>query len=468
MNLREPISRREFVRKTVAGAAGIALAGSGCARSGRVDRTVLITIDTLRADHLGCYGYPREVSPFIDALARQSVVFQNVFASSSHTNPSHASILTSLHPVQHRLLSNEDRLLDGSIYTMAHMFRDAGYESAAFTGVIFLVAFREVFDTFEFRGEGYRQAKLTVDLALDWLRARKPDDRFLLWVHFYDPHTPYRPPKECLERMQFGSAAERERMVEWWTETQNIPLDFYEDEDNLVEILNNYDAEICSVDREIARLYSFMENRRMNADTLWVITSDHGEGLGCHDYAKHSKYIYNEELRVPLILRFPDRAYAGTQIDRLVRHVDVLPTVADIIGTSLDKQHMSIQGHSLMSLLQREGQAFPAQYAFSQRRPELIGGEAATDPWETGDIYCLQDIESKYIYHSEGNDEFYRLQSDPFESENVIDLESETKDTMKEIVRAKYEVMIAESRGISSGGIDRSRIDALRKFGYAR
>jgi len=468
MNFREPISRREFVCRTAAGAAGMALAGSGCARQGRVGRTVLITIDTLRADHVGCYGYPREVTPFIDSLARQSVVFRNAFASSSHTNPSHASILTSLYPVQHRLLSNEDRLLDSSIHTMAHMFRDAGYESAAFAGVIFLVAFRDIFDTFDFRGEGYRAAKLTVDLALDWLRARKPDDRFLLWIHFYDPHTPYRPPKECLERMQFGSAAARKQMVEWWTETQNIPLDFYEDEDKLVEVLNNYDAEISFVDRELERLFSFMERSNLNSDTVWVITSDHGEGLGCHGYAKHSKYIYNEQLRVPLILRFSDSAYAGMQIDRLVRHVDVLPTVADIIGASLDKQSMSVQGHSLMPLIRNEMHEFPAQYAFSQRRPTLIGGEAATDVWETGDIYCLQDLESKYIYHSEGKDEFYRLRSDPFEIENVIDVESETKDKIKEIVRAQYDGLLLESEGISSGGIDKTRLDELRKHGYLR
>jgi len=463
MSFSKSLSRREFVRRTVAGTAGLALAG--CVRPERVGRTVLVTIDTLRADHVGCYGYPREVTPFIDSLAERSVVFQNAFASSSHTNPSHASILTSLHPAQHRLLSNEDRLLDSSIYTMAHMFGDAGYETAAFASVIFLVAFREVFDTFDFRGEGYREANLTVNLAIDWLSRKTRGDRFLLWIHFYDPHTPYRPPKECLEKMQFASGADRERMVQWWTETQNIPMNFYESSDKLVENLNNYNAEISFVDREIRRLFNFMEDRRLNSDTLWVITSDHGEGLGCHDHYKHSKYIYNEQLHVPLILMFPDGQFANTKVHRLVRHVDLLPTVAEILGTSLDKQKMSVQGSSLMPLIRNDGQPFPVKYAFSQRRPTLTG-EGVTEVWEDGEIFCLQDLDLKYIYHSEGTDEFYRLLSDPFESENAIDLESETKDTMKKIVRAKYESMLAESRGISSGGIDKSRIDDLRKLGY--
>jgi len=465
MNFHKPISRREFVRRTVAGSAGMALAGSGCARQGRVGRTVLITIDTLRADHVGCYGYPREVTPFIDSLAERSVVFQNAFASSSHTNPSHASILTSLHPVQHRLLSNEDRLLDTSIYTIAHMFRDAGYETAAFASVIFLVAFRDVFDTFDFRGEGYREANLTVNLAIDWLSRKTQGDRFLLWIHFYDPHTPYRPPKECLEKMRFASAADRERMVKWWTETQNIPMNFYESSDKLVEHLNNYNAEISFVDREIGRLFDFMEDRRLNSDTLWVITSDHGEGLGCHNYYKHSKHIYNEQLHVPLMLMFPDGEFANTKVDRLVRHVDILPTVAEILGTSLDKQNMSVQGSSLMPLIKNDGQGYPVKYAFSQRRPTLIG-EGVTEVWEDGEIYCLQDLDAKYIYHSGGIDEYYRLRSDPFETRNVIDVESETKDKIKEIVRAQYDRLLLESEGINSGGIDKTRIEELKKHGY--
>jgi len=469
MGRHEKITRRGFVRKSLAAASGLALTTGGCTRLRKVNKAVLITIDTLRADHVGCYGYPRSVSPFIDQLAKNGILFRNVVASSSHTNPSHASILTSLHPVQHRLYSNGHLRLDPSIYTMAHMFGDAGYETAAFCSVYFLVALQtrfDVFDTTKNRDDKeYRRATATVDSAVDWLRDKKPEDRFFLWIHLFDPHNPYYPPMECVERIAFTSKAERDRFVAYWAETQNIPRDFYKSDELLVRTLTDYDAEILFVDREIERLFSFMEQQGLNSDAIWVITSDHGEGLGNHYYAGHGKHIYNEQLRVPLIFFFTNRSHAGTNIEKLVRHVDVLPTIADIVGGSVENQTLSVQGRSLLPAMSRKKPELGSVYAFSQRRPPTPQSKAQ---WEAGEVYCLQDLTFKYMHHSQAKDEFFDLRSDPFEIENLIDGPSEAKAMMGESVTRLYDSLLSESGNISAGGFDERRIDELKSLGYIK
>ncbi len=471
MSSQRTFSRRGFLRRSAAAAAGLTLAYGGCTRLRRVRNVVLITIDTLRADHVGCYGYPRPVSPFIDTLAEQGILFRNAIAASSHTNPSHASIFTSLYPVQHRLHTNAHMRLDRSIYTMAHMFADAGYETAAFCSVHFLVSLKGGFAAFDTTAnrdwKSYRRANRTIDSALSWLRERTPADKLFLWVHLYDPHNPYYTTGKCFTEIEVGSQAEQDDLVRYWTEVQGVPMDFWKTEQRLVQRFNNYDAEIRFVDKEIKRLYEFFEQEGLNSDALWVITSDHGEGLGNHGYAGHGKHIYNEQLHVPLLFCFTNRTYAGMQLDGLVRHVDILPTLADIIDASLDKQPLSIQGGSLVPVMSRAERGPSAQYAFAQRRPPELA-ENTRSPWEPGEIYSLQNLKFKYIYHSEGEDEFYNLESDRLEMDNLMGDPSPIKDEMKKTVTAMYDTLLCESKGVTAGGIDKSRLEELKALGYVK
>lgn len=426
---------------------------------------ILITLDTLRADHLGCYGYLRRTSPFMDHLAKNGVLFQNAFASSSHTAPSHASIFTSLYPVQHRLLVNGGRLHD-SAFTMAEMFREIGYETAGFCGVGFLRNLSQGFDVFDnekYKKLHYRQAHQTVDSVVDWLSERKSSSKFFLWVHFFDPHRPYMPPKMCLEKMDMKTREEKDVYIDYLYEVHKLPVDFYKHRFKLIEEYTHYDAEILFVDQEFKRLFNSMEKENLNAHTLWIITSDHGEGLGNHGYKSHGQYIYNEQVHVPLIFYFSDRAYAGAKVDNLVRHVDILPTLGDLFGYDLEKKSQFIQGHSLWPLVQKGESGFPVEYAFYQRRPK---DRKARRNWEPGEIYGLQNLNFKYIFHSQGKDEFYDLRFDPFESKNLVDSPSEDKERMEKILRSKYGLLSAQTIVGGDSEIDKKYLEELRALGY--
>ncbi len=391
------------------------------------DVVVLVTIDTLRADHLGCYGYPRETSPFIDRLAGEGVLFRRAFASSSHTTPSHASIFTSLHPVQHNALVNGAGL-PAAILTMAEMFREASWETAGFFSVNYLEELNAGFDTFDWstgKANYYtRPADRTVDRALEWLKTRPPSAQLFCWIHFFDPHEPYHPREELLEKLGPESKEERSGFLDFLTRIHGLPADFYPGEESLLKKFNGYDAGIALVDRELERLHRNLAKRGKNS--LWIITSDHGEGLGNHYYSEHSQKIYNEQLRVPLIFYHGGGRWSPRQVDELVRHVDVLPTLAELIGYPLAENSPGIQGDSLTGLLTGRARR-PSHPAFSQRRPP---GTRGRRHWGPPELRSLQDAEYKYIYHSEGEDEFYHLAADPLETRNLIGEPSPARDRM--------------------------------------
>lgn len=268
------------------------------------ERIVLITIDTLRADHLSCYGYPRKTSPFIDSLAENGVRFRRLVASASLTAPTHASIFTSLYPMQHNLLRNGHKL-DLSFTTMAELLSSAGYQTAGFvsTDMHFKVGNMDqgfkVFNEPEIRearrlgrlrerqAEGsnngttglagsrrfYRQADKTVDKAIEWLDKKSTEDRFFMWVHLFDVHMPYSPPPEFLEKFQKQTESERASFTRFLLNEQHLDLpdsDNDEDFSKMLEMVNSYDAEIRFVDHEIERLYGHFKKINIDVITKWM------------------------------------------------------------------------------------------------------------------------------------------------------------------------------------------------------
>lgn len=429
------------------------------------DAVVLVTIDTLRADHLGCCGYPRPTSPFIDKLAGEGVVFRRAFASSSHTTPSHASIFTSLHPVQHHALVN-GRGLPPSILTMAEMFQEAGWETAGFFSVNYLGELSDGFQTFDWstgKANYYtRAADRTVDRALAWLDELPPGARLFLWVHFFDPHEPYHPREELVERMIPGTEAERAGFLDHLTRVHGIPADFYRDEEALFRKFDGYDAEIALVDRELGRLYRAFGERDLNGNALWIITSDHGEGMGSHHYIEHSRKIYNEQLRVPLIFHHGAGGLPPGEVGELVRHVDILPTLAELIGFPLEARSPAAQGESLAGVLAGRGRP-PARYAFSQRRPPAGRGRRR---WQPIEMYSLQNADYKYIHHSEGEGEFYHLARDPLETRNLIGEPSPARDRMRRELEEYYGRLGSGAVSGDESEVDPKYQETLRTLGY--
>lgn len=356
--------------------------------------------------------------------------------------------------------------LPEAVLTMAEIFNKAGYETAGFFSVNYLEGIGQGFDTFDWatdKSNYYtRTADRTVDNVIEWLHQKKPTNRLFLWIHFFDVHAPYEPPPDLTREMVLESEAEKKEFIDFLAENHRIPLDFYKDEKSLLNTFNSYDAEIAFVDRELERLWNILEEKGLNNNALWIITSDHGEGLGNHHYIEHSKKIYNEQLHVPLIISHGGGKIKPGSVDALVRHVDILPTLTELLGFPLKTRSKFIQGDSLSPLIERDSGQSPGRYSFSQRRPRGPRKRG----WEPGKHYSLQDQNYKYIFHSEGEDEFYHLANDPFEAINLIDVPSREKDKMRDTLQQYYSRLLSESNFSYQTGIKPKYIKTLKSLGY--
>jgi len=305
--------------------------GARDAHDGRRDApdVVLVTIDTLRADRVGVDGGPQGVTPALDALGRAGVVFLDATAHAPLTLPSHASILTGRYPVSHGVHDNSGFALADSTPTLADALHGAGYHTAAFVSSYVLrraTGLARGFDVYDDRFEGIgrthlttttleRKAAETAREAAAWMRnAPHP---FFLWVHFYDPHAPYDAPPAFAARFPGRP----------------------------------YDAEVAAADFGVATLLGAIAPDR-RAATLVVATGDHGESLGEHGESEHGLLLYDATLHVPLIVQGAGLA-EGVSVRRQVRHVDLVPTIAELAGVRIPG---SVDGVSLAPLLRARGQ----------------------------------------------------------------------------------------------------------------
>jgi len=187
------------------------------------------------------------------------------------------------------------------------------------------------------------------------------------------------------------------------------------------EDLLEYDARVLGQDRQLERLLRLLRERRgVEERSLWVVTADHGEGLGAHGFAGHGKHIYNEQVRVPLLFWWSDGTGAGREVPGLVRHVDLMPTLAEVLGSSLEGLVPDLAGRSLAAWLGPVAPAGPVTggYAWSRRRP-ADQRRIEAGGWEPGEVAAVQDLRFKYILHTEAADEFYDLQADPLEQHDL-------------------------------------------------
>lgn len=271
---------------------------------------VLVSIDTLRADHLPLYGYAQGATPTMDALGREGVVFESVFSHCPLTLPAHASMLTGLIPPHHGVHDNSGFTLKPGARTLAARFHDAGRVTGAAVSAFVLrsaTGIAQGFDRYddeivqdpsqEDMGLQQRDGARSVESLLGWIEAQG-DRRFFAFLHLYEPHTPYTPPSPYKERF-----ADRP-----------------------------YDGEIAYADELIGRLLAPLRAKGALDHTVVAVTADHGEGLGEHGEQEHGLFLYRETVRVPLILRLPGRAHAGLRVSATAAQVDLPATLLDLVG----------------------------------------------------------------------------------------------------------------------------------------
>ena len=331
------IRRCETIRAVtiVVCAAGLYF-GCGGDAADRRPNVVLVVVDTLRADHLGCYGYARDTSPRIDAFATDAMLFERCFSHAADTRYACASLLSGFLPHETGVL--DDTTLGEELVTLPEMLREHGYATAAVISNYVLRAgrgYEQGFDIFDDTMEQREQirewperiAAGTTDRAIELL-GELSDRPFFLWVHYQDPHGPYAPPSG-LEQV-FRDDEKRLPPVEpsgSLSGRGGIPA--YQqlgDQRDPDSYRARYDGEIRYVDAELARFFDALKEADLYDDSLIILTSDHGEGMGEHDYYfAHGEYLYQHQIHVPLIVRWGDRL-VGRRAEP-VQHVDIVPTV---------------------------------------------------------------------------------------------------------------------------------------------
>ncbi|UCF33223.1 MAG: sulfatase [Phycisphaerales bacterium] len=448
------------------------LGASSCERSGRGSRraedrpdVLLITLDTTRADHLHCYGYEKSITPRLDELAGKGVLFTQAIAQAAVTPVSHASILTGLNPYSHGLRVmhgvTENRLAEERV-TLAEVLKRAGYQTAAFVSAFPVTerfGLHQGFDMFDAdfllaqpdrlisdsgivnTGKSQRHAGETTTRALTWLE--QAESPYFLWLHYFDPHDrQVMPPQEFMADHAVPIGMER---------------------DVLRAI---YDIEIEYMDQQIGRVFDWLIQAGQAASTIVVVVADHGEGLGDHDWWTHG-ILYQEQVRVPLIIRAPSIS-DGWRVDYVVRTIDIMPTVLDLIGLDTGAWP-DMEGESLVPLMGAAAKD-PGYRAYCDSvnmltyRPGVTIQEVKDDM-----LFGLVDWPWKYVHHAlrPEESELYDLAKDPRELENVIEKHSDVATRLKKELMALDCVPSDELGGQKGAGqMSPEDLRRLRSLGY--
>lgn len=339
------------------------LDGGGC-------NVVFISLDTLRADHLGLYGYGRPTSPNLDAFGDEAIVFENAFSASRKTAPSHMSMFTGLYPTVHEVYMTEvsgvseaaPYRLDDKVPMLAEILRDAGYQTMGWHGgghISAAYGFERGFDQYEFVTGPW-------DAAIEWLDQR--DERpFFLFLHTYAVHDPYRPSEPYYSMWEGdyqGKIQATRTHAEYW---KNVDKD---DPADVARLASLYDGAIRSADElMIAPLLEALRQRGLRENTIVIITSDHGEEFGEHGQFKHEQ-LYDEILHVPLLVYLPpaiDGRPAARRVTAQVSTIDLMPTLLDILDLEFERERL--QGRSLVPLLVERTTEDRLVYAAGVRGP---------------------------------------------------------------------------------------------------
>lgn len=386
---------------------------SGCGGDSAPNKpsVVLVIGDTLRADVLSCSGGPAGLTPYIDGLAADGVRFVEARAHAPWTLPSTASILTSLHPLEHGAggqVPRFTRMAEG-VTTLARSYRDAGYRTHAIVNVTFLDprAFGVTRDFESVDNQAFennvdvRPARSTTEAALEWIQSQAGDEPFFLLVHYFDPHCVYAPPATFRERW----AAPQDQTTDWTfgTREQMVAIrtgQLTPTADTIQRARKLYDGEVAYFDAEVGRLSDQLRKLRTAEDVVIALTSDHGEEFLEHRGFEHGHTLFEELVRVPLVLNAPGRLGSAV-VDEPVRHVDLAPTLLELCDLPVPPQFV---GRSLVPMARGEDDAPRGTLAhgnfwrapltsWTSGRWKLIEQEGAApllfdlsvDPWERTD-----------------------------------------------------------------------------------
>jgi arylsulfatase A-like enzyme len=386
-------------------------------------------------------------------------------------------MLTGVPPRVHGVRRNGNKLAGPSV-SLPELLRERGFGSAAFLGANFLSGITGDFDHVSAAAPTTPQQ---IDRAIEWARARGGRPSFL-WLHLYDPHRWKRPKLPAWAREAVVDSRPREsgsffdyvsrlhgltaagpagqRRLHWWGADGHGQKYSERSREEVLEFIDDYDGLIRFADSEIQRLYEALAGEASPGRTLWIVTCDHGEGLGSHRYEGHGGRIYNEQLRVALLFHATDGSLTPRRVTELVGHMDLLPTLAELFGLDWRAPHEEHFGRSLVPVLRGTG-ALPERLLFAeQRRAE--DAEAG----DAGEIVAIQDLRHKLIQNPDGSEEFFALDDDPLELRELAD-----PGRRRDELRAALEQRLEFFSGLSTRKLEEPApefLEELQDLGYAR
>lgn len=421
---------------------------------------LLISIDTLRADHLGCYGYGKKTSN-IDSIADRSFVFKSMFTTSSTTTPAHVSLLTALYPRDCR----NGYYLQDSVTTMAEILSENGYSCLAFVSALPLDVRFNLDQGFSYYNSDFsgckgsvalkdnkwyghrcqafdRNAEETTQKVISTLRKMKVSKPYFLWVHYFDPHFPYQPPTRYYDTSKI---------------TRDIfPFYFIPTQSDLESLNELYDGEIQFVDHQLKELIDGLKELGAYDNTIMVIVSDHGENLYEHEnYLAHAQVVYDTVMWIPCLFHLP--GYQGTHVDEIVSIMDIMPTLLDLVGIKGKKY----EGRSLVEMMEARKPMPVRAYVTCETNDFGFKEEEQTIAVRTKEI--------KYIYNNWNlvEDIFFDLKKDPLEKQPMRNLVGAKAKELKYFYkewRSRYKT----GRMSTKFRLDKGTEEALRSLGYLK
>jgi len=411
-------------------AAAVMFRGSRGPKVGRDEslNVLLITLDTTRADHIGCYGYRGARTPNLDALAAQGVRFENAYCSVPLTLPSHASIMTGLEPYHHGVHTNGTSFLTAEKITLAERLKERGYQTAAFTASFSVDSRFGLAPGFDIYDDNFetgsslksvraeRRAGQVFRLFSSWLE-KKAEGRFFAWVHFYDPHFPYDPPPDSRK-------------------------DFVD---------SPYDGEIAYMDTVVGEVVRALREKALLQRTLIAVTGDHGEGLGEKVEQEHGVFIYEMAVRIPLLLYSEGRLPSGLVVGARARTIDIVPTILDLLRI----EDPGLDGRSLVPLI--KGHSDPD-------RDVYLESFYPRESWGWSELVGLVSGGWKYIQAP--RPELYHLARDPGEERDA----SNDNPAKAQELKSRLEKMLisAPAAGAGKRELSSSEQEKLRSLGYVQ
>ncbi|MCI0415233.1 sulfatase [bacterium] len=412
---------------------------------------VLIVLDAAAQKHFGCYGYKRNTTPVIDGLAAQGVQFLRAYTNAVYTLASTTTLLTGQVPQRHGILTHQNKL-PANAFTLPETMQRSGYETAVFlangnaSGSFGMTqGFKTVREVFRDKGYTGRGEEITRAFS-NWL-GKHNNRKFFAYLHYREPHDPYKPPEEWIRK--FASSSYTGKIVNIFDQLRIRAASSAFSEADRDHVRALYDANLAYADSQVAEVLRSLQSLRIDHRTIVVVTSDHGEAFWEHGFLGHNRQVYEESARIPLVIKFPNNAgLSNRKVNFPVQTADLYVSLVDILG--LSNRGIQTNGNSFVPYLKKGVPAAPKIVVHSSSKL----------------LTALVLDDYKYVRNEKYRDELYNLRKDPFEQDNLINRELVRAGYLRKVLLMELDSKKAKPQKMETPQLDEAVRENLKALGY--